>query len=65
MLVEFGIMLQVMRHPDGISQWTHHEKIVVIDQSIAFLGGIDLCFGRWDTSSHVLVLFSIHINHYK
>jgi len=34
--------------------WSHHEKIVVIDQHIAFLGGLDLCLGRWDTSQHPL-----------
>lgn len=27
----------------------------VIDEAIAFMGGIDLCFGRWDTAQHVLV----------
>ena len=24
----------------------HHEKLVVVDQSYAFVGGIDLCYGR-------------------
>ncbi len=28
--------------------FAHHEKLVVVDHDIAFLGGIDLCFGRWD-----------------
>ncbi|VDP87839.1 unnamed protein product [Echinostoma caproni] len=32
--------------------WSHHEKMVAIDQSIVFMGGIDLCFGRWDTIDH-------------
>ena len=32
----------------------HHEKIVVVDQSYAFVGGIDLCYGRWDNSHHFL-----------
>jgi hypothetical protein len=27
----------------------------VIDETIAFMGGLDLCFGRWDTAQHVLV----------
>jgi phospholipase D1/2 len=27
----------------------------VIDETIAFMGGLDLCFGRWDTPAHVLV----------
>ena len=32
-----------------------HEKICVIDETIAFMGGFDLCFGRWDTPDHSLV----------
>ncbi|WP_171815880.1 VTT domain-containing protein [Candidatus Phaeomarinobacter ectocarpi] len=35
--------------PAGAS---HHEKIVVIDDALAFVGGIDLTTGRWDTSEH-------------
>ncbi len=34
--------------------WSHHEKLVVIDRSLAFVGGIDLALGRWDTSDHRL-----------
>ena len=30
----------------------HHQKIVVIDGSLAFCGGIDLTLGRWDTTLH-------------
>ena len=29
--------------------------MVVIDRRIAFIGGLDLCFGRYDTHSHQLV----------
>lgn len=47
-----------MRHPDHVSSsvylWAHHEKIVVIDQSVAFVGGIDLAYGRWDDREHRL-----------
>ena len=49
--------IRVIRHPDhGLLPllWAHHEKVVVVDQVVAFLGGIDLCFGRWDTSRHRL-----------
>jgi len=35
--------------------WAHHEKICVVDHTVAFVGGIDLCFGRWDTPQHTLV----------
>lgn len=47
-----------MRHPDHVSSsvylWAHHEKIIVIDQSVAFVGGIDLAYGRWDDGEHRL-----------
>lgn len=49
--------IRVQRHPDhfsGTLYWAHHEKLVVIDQRIAFTGGLDLCFGRFDTQSHPL-----------
>ena len=36
--------IKVQRHPDhlagGVLYWAHHEKIVVIDQSTAFIGGL-------------------------
>ena len=37
------------KHPIGAS---HHQKIVVIDDSIAFVGGLDLTRSRWDTPEH-------------
>ena len=37
-----------MRHPDLVTLWAHHEKLLVVDQVVAFLGGLDLAFGRWD-----------------
>ncbi|KAI0738349.1 phospholipase D/nuclease [Daedaleopsis nitida] len=49
-----------MRHPDHIGSkddvefWSHHEKVVVVDNNYACIGGLDLCFGRWDTHSHPL-----------
>jgi phospholipase D1/2 len=36
-------------HPIGAS---HHSKIVVIDDAVAFVGGLDLAKGRWDTPDH-------------
>ncbi|MEF2071612.1 phospholipase D-like domain-containing protein [Consotaella aegiceratis] len=30
----------------------HHQKIVVVDDVLAFTGGIDLTVERWDTSEH-------------
>ncbi|OWF47594.1 Phospholipase D1 [Mizuhopecten yessoensis] len=50
--------IKVLRHPDhigtGVLLWAHHEKLVVVDQKIAFVGGIDLCYGRWDNERHKL-----------
>lgn len=37
---------------DIILYWAHHEKLCLIDGSIAFMGGLDLCYGRWDTNQH-------------
>ena len=36
-------------HPVGAS---HHQKIIVVDDQLAFCGGIDLTGHRWDTSAH-------------
>ncbi|MEW6664611.1 MAG: VTT domain-containing protein [Thermodesulfobacteriota bacterium] len=37
-------------HPPGSSQ---HQKIVVVDDAVAFVGGLDLTRGRWDTREHL------------
>ncbi len=36
-------------HPTGAS---HHQKVVVVDDSLAFCGGIDVTKNRWDTPEH-------------
>ncbi len=37
---------------DSVLYWAHHEKLCLIDDRIAFMGGLDLCYGRWDTYQH-------------
>lgn len=37
-----------------ILYWAHHEKLCLIDGRTAFMGGLDLCFGRWDTNQHAI-----------
>jgi phosphatidylserine/phosphatidylglycerophosphate/cardiolipin synthase-like enzyme/uncharacterized membrane protein YdjX (TVP38/TMEM64 family) len=37
-------------HPLGASQ---HQKIVVVDDAVAFSGGVDLTIARWDTRRHL------------
>jgi phosphatidylserine/phosphatidylglycerophosphate/cardiolipin synthase-like enzyme len=34
------------------AQGSHHQKFAVIDRSISFVGGIDLCESRWDDRQH-------------
>ena len=34
--------------------WSHHEKMVIIDQEVGFMGGLDLAFGRMDNKEHRL-----------
>jgi phospholipase D1/2 len=36
-------------HPVGAS---HHQKVVIIDDALAFVGGLDFAQCRWDTSRH-------------
>ncbi|KAK2748634.1 hypothetical protein FQN55_004187 [Onygenales sp. PD_40] len=55
--------IQILRHPDHnvfenagdmTFYWAHHEKFIVIDYELAFIGGLDICFGRWDSHQHAL-----------
>jgi phospholipase D1/2 len=43
-----------VRHPIIPQFWSHHEKSVIIDQAVGFMGGLDICYGRWDNSEHSL-----------
>lgn len=60
-LTEYGSNpnIKILRHPDhffdGVFLWSHHEKFVIVDQTICFLSGIDLCYGRWDDENHRLI----------
>jgi phospholipase D1/2 len=48
--------IKVLRFPDhfssGVYLWSHHEKLVIVDHHVCFLGGLDLCFGRYDSPEH-------------
>jgi len=37
---------------DVVLYWAHHEKLCLIDGQIGFMGGLDMCYGRWDTWQH-------------
>ena len=53
--------IRVLRHPNkfvgGATAvlWSHHEKLCVVDRSMAFVGGIDMAIGRWDDVHHTMV----------
>lgn len=46
----------VQRSPNQLKKnqffFAHHEKLCIVDHDVAFVGGIDLCFGRWDCPQH-------------
>lgn len=48
----------VQRSPNQVRQksffWAHHEKVCVVDYNLAFCGGVDLCFGRYDAPDHLV-----------
>eukprot|EP00981_Chlorochromonas_danica_P012554 scaffold5146_cov164-Ochromonas_danica.AAC.3 len=50
--------IHCIRHPNkffgGATAvlWSHHEKLVVIDRNVAFVGGVDLAYQRWDDEKH-------------
>jgi phospholipase D1/2 len=55
--------IHVLRHPDHnvfenasdmTFYWAHHEKFVIVDYELAFIGGLDICYGRWDVRQHLL-----------
>ncbi|XP_022844837.1 phospholipase D zeta 1 isoform X2 [Olea europaea var. sylvestris] len=55
-LLDIHENVRVLRYPDhfssGVYLWSHHEKIVIVDHQICFIGGLDLCFGRYDFPDH-------------
>lgn len=45
-----------IRHPTIVPlTYSHHQKFIVIDSEISFVGGVDYNFGRFDTPDHVIV----------
>ncbi|KAL1223695.1 Phospholipase D zeta 1 [Cardamine amara subsp. amara] len=55
-LLDIHENVRVLRYPDhfssGVYLWSHHEKLVIVDHQVCFIGGLDLCFGRYDTFEH-------------
>ena len=55
--------IKVERHPLNTIGflWSHHEKLVIIDQIIGYVGGLDLCWGRFDTNKHPIFEPSVQV----
>ena len=45
-----GLRFQFDTHP--LPRGSHHQKFVVIDGQMAFVGGLDICDARWDDRRH-------------
>jgi phosphatidylserine/phosphatidylglycerophosphate/cardiolipin synthase-like enzyme len=39
---------------ESTALWSHHEKLIICDRTAAFVGGLDLAFGRYDSRDHVI-----------
>jgi phosphatidylserine/phosphatidylglycerophosphate/cardiolipin synthase-like enzyme len=39
-------------HNNPVTGSSHHQKFVVVDGTLAFVGGMDLCEARWDDRCH-------------
>jgi hypothetical protein len=62
------------RHQETGTIFTHHQKTVIVDADaghgkrkiVAFVGGLDLCGGRYDTPCHPLfrTLHTLHKEDY-
>eukprot|EP00026_Physarum_polycephalum_P002524 Phypoly_transcript_02531.p1 GENE.Phypoly_transcript_02531~~Phypoly_transcript_02531.p1 ORF type:complete len:849 (+),score=113.98 Phypoly_transcript_02531:14-2560(+) len=53
-----NIKISLQARRGSAFQWmvfSHHQKFVVVDRKIAFVGGLDLTFTRWDTPKHTIV----------
>ncbi len=53
-LLYFGLRSRInlrldRAHPPG---GAHHMKLLIVDDQVAFCGGIDMTMGRWDTRGH-------------
>jgi phospholipase D1/2 len=48
--------IHFIRFPNNadVKFWTTHEKFIIVDKIIGFIGGIDLSWGKYDSPEHLL-----------
>ncbi|GKD18455.1 ribonuclease H-like domain-containing protein, partial [Tanacetum coccineum] len=55
-LAAFHENIRVLHYLDhfssGVYLWSHREKLVIVDYEVCFIGGLDICFGRYDSYEH-------------
>ncbi|MEX2579674.1 MAG: VTT domain-containing protein [Verrucomicrobiales bacterium] len=61
---EWQMLSETLRHPHPRLHFrsdsalpataSHHQKVILVDETVAFTGGLDLSVWRWDTEDHVL-----------
>lgn len=51
-VLSFLLVFLLLITDDILTCRSHHEKLVIVDYRICFIGGLDLCFGRYDTIEH-------------
>jgi phospholipase D1/2 len=49
-----GAVFLICRVGELVYYFSHHEKLCVVDNRVAAMGGLDACYGRWDTRNHPL-----------
>jgi phospholipase D1/2 len=49
-----GRQQQKLMSGELVYYFSHHEKLCVVDNRIVAMGGLDACWGRWDTRNHPL-----------
>ena len=68
-LTKFNKNIKVTRYPPvlktGVFLWADHEKLVIIDDIIGYVGGFDLCWGRYDNNEHPIYEASNKQNIYE
>lgn len=72
--LELRLLIEFCVYQEVGTIYTHHQKTVIVDADagnyrrkiIAFVGGLDLCDGRYDTPQHPLfrTLQTVHKDDY-
>lgn len=52
-LMSLSTNIEVIRHPSaGKNTWSHHDNVIVVDRNVAYISGLELCYGCYDDSNN-------------